>query len=204
MRERAVTNEFANKNRVGRRLAFLLMIFGGIQKFHTLIYDENGVFLSRTQIPKSGKKILTTKRQARNIESDWWKASATWTSNLVVWHQKDRACRDTIYDGFDGLDFGARQLCQTKLMSPSRCVCKTQKPKSKMIPLPGVKRVLKNCKSTTTKQKQEGNENESITDCCRNRTVQRCKRFYAELFTLIWKLQRCKISDIILMIYTTS
>lgn len=130
-RESCYECKFANKNRVGD---ISLADFWGIQKFHPDFYDENGVSLVLVNTEKGKDYFDLIKDRLEIIESDYEKASAM-NSNLVVASERP-ACRDTIYDGFDGLDFDS--YVKTKLAFKVNPKTKIKK----MIPL-GVKRVLK-------------------------------------------------------------
>ena len=96
--------------------------------------DENGVSLVLVNTEKGKDYFDLIKDRLEIIESDYEKASAM-NSNLVVASERP-ACRDTIYDGFDGLDFDS--YVKTKLAFKVNPKTKIKK----MIPL-GVKRVLK-------------------------------------------------------------
>lgn len=105
--------------------------FWGIQKFHPDFYDDNGVSLVLVNTEKDKDYFDLIKDRPEIIESDYEKASAM-NSNLVVASERP-ACRDTIYDGFDDLDFDS--YVKTKLAFKVNPKTKIKK----MIPL-GVKR----------------------------------------------------------------
>ena len=72
---------------------------------------KNGVSLVLVNTEKGKDYFDLIKDRLEIIESDYEKASAM-NSNLVVASERP-ACRDTIYDGFDGLDFDS--YVKTKL-----------------------------------------------------------------------------------------
>ena len=118
--------------------------FWGIQKFHPDFYDDNGVSLVLVNTEKDKDYFDLIKDRLEIIESDYEKASAM-NSNLVVASERP-ACRDTIYDGFDDLDFDS--YVKTKLAFKVNPKTKIKK----MIPL-GVKREKTALSKTGRKRK---------------------------------------------------